>query len=310
MTGLSPLGAGGEFDLVRRLAERWGSAASGLGDDATVLDVPAGSRLVASTDTSIDRIHFRTDWLSYREIARRATTAALSDLAAMAADPLGLLVAMTLPDATVLDDLADGIADAARAAACPITGGDLTHGDRLSLTITVLGTATHPLTRAGARAGHAVYVTGRLGGPASAVRAWLAGEAPVPEHRERFVRPVARIREALWLSSQGASSCIDISDGLVPEAGHLAAASGVGLEVSVDEVPVMAGVDQAVAATGGEEYELLLTAPPGLDCGEFESRFALPLTRVGRVVEGDAIATFTHQGRRVDLTGGYDHFSA
>lgn len=309
MSHFTPLGAGGEFDLVRRLVARWGAAAAGLGDDAAILDVPAGARLVASTDTSYEGVHFRRDWLFLHEVAWRATTASLSDLAAMAAQPLGLLVALTLPDPGELDDLADGVADAARAAQCPIVGGDLTHGDRLSLTITVLGTANRPLSRSGARPGDAVFVTGVLGGPAAAVRAMLRGAGPEPAHRARFARPAARIGEALWLAQRGATACIDISDGLVPEAGHLAAASGVGLEVQLEQVPAMPGIEATTAATSGEEYELLLTAPPGLDASAFAARFGVPLTRIGTVVEGDAIATFTREGRRVDLAGGYDHFS-
>ena len=124
------LGPGREFDLVRTMLTRWGTAASGIGDDAAIVDIPAGEQLVVSTDASIENVHFRREWLSPEEIAYRATMAALSDVAAMAAAPRGLLVALTIPERWVADlaALADGIGAAARAADCPILGGDITRG--------------------------------------------------------------------------------------------------------------------------------------------------------------------------------------
>ena len=120
MSDETRLGPGREFDLVRVMMSRWGDRARGIGDDATVLDVPAGEHLVLSTDTSLEDVHFRRDWLSPEEIGWRATAAALSDLAAMAANPLGVLVALTL-SARWIDDLgalAEGIAASASARRC------------------------------------------------------------------------------------------------------------------------------------------------------------------------------------------------
>jgi thiamine-monophosphate kinase len=305
------MGPGVEFDLIRRLVARWGSTAVGLGDDAAVLDVPPGTKLVVSTDTSVDLVHFRSDWLTPGECAYRATVAALSDLAAMAAEPLGMLIAATLQSSLAgdLDELADGIAEAARAASCPIVGGDLTRGDRLSLTVTVLGTCTQPVRRSGAAAGQDIVVTGELGGPAESVRAFLAGMQPAPAHRERFARPVPRLAEARWLAAAGATALIDISDGLVPEARHVAAASGVTLAIDLGAVPVMQGADVRTAVASGEEYELLATVPPGLDVDAFVREFQIRLTRIGRVEAGEPTAAFLEGGARVDLPGGYDHFS-
>jgi thiamine-monophosphate kinase len=231
----------------------------------------------------------------------------------MAANPLGLLVALTVPAAVAerIEELADGIGDAARAAACPIVGGDLTHGDRISLTITVLGTAVSPVGRAGARPGDALYVTGRLGGPGAAIDALLAGRIPEPEHRARFARPAARLAESRWLASRGATAMIDVSDGLAADARHLASASGVGLEIDLGAVPVVDGVDHRTAAARGEEYELLVAAPDELDVTGFQERHGLPLTRIGAVRAGEPGAVVFRQGdRRVDLAAGYDHFSA
>jgi thiamine-monophosphate kinase len=306
-----PMGPGREFDLIRRLVRQWGNAASGLGDDAAVVDVPQGAHLVVSTDSSVEGVHFRNDWMTHRETGFRSTVAALSDLAAMAAEPLGMLVAATLPPdvAAMPDELAAGIADASRLAKCPIVGGDLTRGDRLSLTITVLGSTPTPIRRDGAVPGQEVVVTGELGGPGAAIRALLTGSMPSAGQRARLVAPVPRLREARWLAAAGASALIDISDGLAAEARHLAAASRVGLTIDLDSVPSMAGVDARSAATSGEEYELLAAVPPGIDVGAFEREFGVRLTIVGRVERGDATATFAQGGVRVDLPGGYDHFS-
>jgi thiamine-monophosphate kinase len=268
---------------------------------------------VASTDTSLEGVHFRREWLSLQEIGYRATIAAMSDLAAVAAEPIGLLIAATIPAdiAVSIEMLADGMGLAARESCCPIVGGDLTGGDRISLTMTALGASPSPLGRGGARPGDAIWVTGRLGGPGAAVRALLSGELPSAEHYPRFAHPVARLAEARWLAEAGASALIDISDGLSSDARHIAAASGVALEIDVDEIPCVPDVTTRAAAISGEEYELLLAAPDELDAALFARTFGVPLTRIGSVVEGKAgDVTFTETGERVDLGAGYDHFSA
>jgi thiamine-monophosphate kinase len=307
------MGPGVEFDLIRRMAARWGDLVQHAGDDAAILDVTHGARLVASTDTSVEGVHFRREWLSLQEIGYRATVASLSDLAAMAADPIGLLIAATIPAgiAESIEFLADGIGQAARDGSCPIVGGDLTGGDRISLTMTVLGSAAPPIGRSGAEVGHSIWVTGRLGGPGAAVRALLAGELPSAEHWPRFAHPVARLAEARWLAERGATAMIDLSDGLSSDARHIAAASGVALEIDVLAVPCVPDVTARAAATSGEEYELLVTAPDEFDAGAFTTRFAVPLTRIGVVTGGPAgEVTFMEGQDRVDLAAGYDHFSA
>lgn len=307
------MGPGVEFDLIRRMATRWGDLVQQAGDDAAILDVAQGARLVASTDTSVEGVHFRREWLSLQEIGYRATVASLSDLAAMAADPLGLLIAATIPAgiAESIELLADGIGQAARDAGCPIVGGDLTGGDRISLTLTVLGTAARPVGRGGAKVGDALWVTGRLGGPGAAVRALLAGELPSAEHWPRFAHPVARLAEGRWLAERGATAMIDLSDGLSSDARHIAAASGIALEIDVTAIPCVPDVTARAAASSGEEYELLVSAPDELDVAAFTARFSVPLTRIGTVVEGpEAEVTFKEGESRVDLAAGYDHFSA
>jgi len=306
------LGPGREFDLIRRLVERWGPITQGTGDDAAILDVPPGVRLVASIDGASEGVHFRRDWLTMEEAGYRSAIGALSDLAAMAAAPLGMLVAIAASERALasLDDVADGIGGAATASRCPIIGGDLIRSDRLCLTITVLGAAERPVRRSGARVGNRLYMTGRLGGPGAALAALASGREPRPEHRARLARPAARIDEGRWLAEHGATALIDISDGLASEARHLAAASNVTLSVDLDRLACMPGVDPVVAAVSGEEYELLAAMPDELDVAAFEARFGIPLTDVGEVgTAGGGTATFRAGGTRVDLAGGYSHFS-
>lgn len=308
-SGNTPLSAGVEFDRIRAMVAGWGTLASGIGDDAADIVIPRGERAIVSVDAFVEGRHFRRDWISAREVGYRAVTAALSDLAAMAASPVALLLAISLPQAwrDALDDIATGAGDAVRAGGGVIAGGNLTAASELSLTTTVIGSAFAPLARSGAIAGQQVYVTGRLGGPSSAIRAWQAGRTPQPGHRERFATPAARIREARWLAAAGATSAIDISDGLIADAGHVSVASAVRLEIDADLVPVLDGATREDALGGGEEYELVVTAPV-LDAGAFASRFGIPLTAVGVVAPGRGVIT-TSGGVVVAAPRGHDHFS-
>ena len=303
------MGPGGEFDLVREMLARWGDIAVGVGDDAAVLDVPAGERLVVSTDASVERVHFRRDWMSPAEIGYRSTAAALSDLAAMAAHPLGLVVALALPREWVGDvgEIADGIGEAARANACPIVGGNLSRAGELSITTTVFGSARRPLTRAGARPGDRVYVTGTLGAPFLALAALGRGETVSGPARARLVRPDPRIGEARWLAERGATAAADVSDGLLADLGHVAAASRVRITVDLDAIPSMPGVSPEDAARSGEEYELALTGR--IDARAFRERWGIPLTPIGSVADGSPGVEATLGGRRVAPPGGHDHFS-
>ncbi|MBI2796287.1 MAG: thiamine-phosphate kinase [Gemmatimonadetes bacterium] len=306
----TPLGPGREFDAIRAWLASLGDAASGAGDDAAVLDVPAGSKLVVSTDSSIEGEHFRREWLSPAEIGYRACAAALSDLAAMGAAPLGVLVAIGV-SARWRDDAAavmQGIGEAAQHSGTVIVGGDTAGGDALTIGVTVLGHAARPLPRSRAQPGDIIYVTGKLGGPNAALRAWLSGRAPDSTHRARFVAPRPRIAAGLRAAAAGAHAAIDISDGLAADLRHMAAASGVSIEVDLRAVPVLSGATLDDALGGGEEYELAIAAP-SLDTEGFEAA-GTPLTAIGAVRAGPAGVTGLKDGARVALPGGYDHFSS
>ena len=295
---------------MRRMLARWGAVADGIGDDAAILAAVSDRSLVVSTDISVENVHFQRGWLEPREIGYRATAAALSDLAAIAATPLGILVALTLPEMwrATIDDIADGIGDAAQQCCARIVGGDLSEGRDLSLAITVLGTAEHPLRRDGARAGDRVYVTGQLGGPWAATNALIEGRPPAPEHRERFAHPVPRISEGQWLAAHGASAGIDISDGLAADLGHIAAASNACISLSLDRVPRMPGIAAKDAAGSGEEYELAVTSRNALDTRSFIEEFGIPLTEIGAVESGQPVVRVFDRGAAVPTPSGYLHF--
>lgn len=307
------LGPGREFDIIRELLARWGERARGIGDDAALVTVPAGEQLVASADASVEHIHFERAWLTPREIGYRATTAALSDLAAMAASPVGILLSLGLPASWLeaAGELADGVGDALEAAHTIVLGGDITGASDLTIGVTVLGGTSAPLRRTGARIGDAVYVTGRLGGPGAALAAWQRGDAPARAARERFAHPVARIAEALWLARGGARAAIDISDGLLADAEQMAVACGVLIEIDLDQLPLHEGVDARAAAVSGEEYELIVCAA-SLNTGAFERSCGVPITAVGRVhdagAHGAGIA-LRMDGERVAPLPGFRHFS-
>lgn len=309
MTHAVPLGPGAEFDAIRQLAERWGPRASGLGDDAAVLAVPRGDALVVSVDSAIEGTHFKRDWLSAREIGYRSVVAALSDLAAMAATPIGVVVALTLPVAwrAQMLELADGIGDAVDVGRTHVVGGNLSDGSELSITTTVLGAAFTPLRRAGARLHDRVYVTGELGAPAEAIRRLSKGE-PLGSVRDRFAHPVPRLDEARWLSARGASAAIDLSDGLIGDLRHLAAASGVAIDIDDRRVPCVSGVDVSRAMHAGEEYELIVTSQRELDRDEFQRRFGVRLSEIGLVTDASR-SDVTVRGASVANIAGYDHFS-
>ncbi|MEO8909241.1 MAG: thiamine-phosphate kinase [Gemmatimonadaceae bacterium] len=303
------LGPGKEFDIVRTIVDEWGKSAQHIGDDAAIVTVPEGEKLVVTTDTSNEGVHFRHEWLNHFEIGYRATAAALSDLAAMGARPLGIVIALTLPqaDRDSARALATGIRQGASAVLCPIVGGDLSSGKTLSLTITALGGVKRPLSRAGAKPGQRVYVTGHLGGPAAAVRAWHAGKEPTDRDRARFAHPVPRIEPAIGLAERGASSAIDISDGLVADLAHVAAASKVRIEIDVDRIPRVEGVSPIEAANSGEEYEVAVTALE-IDTEQFAAEFGLALTEIGRVVAGTPGVDLMEGGKKIVAPPGFDHF--
>jgi len=322
-----PLGPGGEFDRLRAVFTRLGPRIAAVGDDAALITID-GTALALSCDLVVEGRHFRREWLTPGEIGWRACAAALSDLAAVAAEPLGVLAAVGVPEGSegaFLEELMEGVGAAASACGASVWGGDLVRAPQVTMDVTVVGRANHPVRRRGSRAGDGVWVTGALGAPATAVTVWEAGASPSPGLRDRFARPVPRVAEAWWLRDRGATAMLDVSDGLVGDAGHLAAASGVAVEIEVERVPVHPAVgtmgtmgtmgttgatDEVARAvlTGGEEYELLVALPPSFaDAAGFAESFGIPLTRVGTVRTGAGVSVL-RDGRQIEVGSGFSHF--
>jgi len=318
MTLETALGPGAEFDRIRAMAARWKERAHGLGDDCAFIEA-GGQRLAVSVDLSIEGVHFRRDWMSASEIGYRAAASALSDLAAVAAQPLALLLSLGIGAPSAEDaavQIADGVGAAAADAGAVIVGGDLSASDTLVVDCCVIGRADHEVRRRGARPGDRLVVTGALGGPLAALLAWQAGGEVPAEARSRFVRPAPRHDAARWLAARGAHAMIDISDGLGADLGHLLAASGVGAEVLVERIPVLACARERAGALGepawhfasrsGEEYELLAAVPADVTDAELDAA-PVPMTAIG-VIEAGSAARALEDGRPAVLPAGWDHF--
>jgi thiamine-monophosphate kinase len=264
----------GELGLLAEL-ERRGLARS-IGDDAAQL----GEGLVATQDALVERVHFRLDWISWRDLGWRAAAVNLSDLAASGAAPEGLLVTLAAPAETDLHDileLYEGVAETS----VPVVGGDLSRAEEVILSVTALGRSARVPGRAGARPGDQLVVTGPLGAAGAAFR------------RQSYVRPPLRLTEGQELSAD-AHALLDISDGLAVDAGHIASRSGCRVVIELERVPLESGAELQDLAFG-EDYELLAAvSEPG--------RFAT----IGHCEEGEGIAV-TLDGAPYEL-GGWQHF--
>jgi thiamine-monophosphate kinase len=303
---MSPRREGGEFDRLREIFARLGPRADELGDDCALVSL-GGTTLALSIDCSLEGVHFRTDWLTFEEIGWRAAAAALSDLAAEGAAPVGVLVSLGMPGAGSGEpgaEIMDGVAAAAQGVGAKVLGGDLTRSDQYVVDVCVLGTAERPVRRAGAAAGDGVWVTGRLGGAALALAAYRAGARPGGPLGRRYSHPEPRIAAGRWLAAHGATAMIDISDGLTADAGHLAAASGVGLEIALERLPCWEGATPLAAAASGEEFELLVTLP-----SSFHATPDFELTRIGACFAGGGVRLL-EGNTPVALPAGYDHFAS
>ncbi len=308
---------GGEFDVLRAIFAGLGAAGRDLGDDSALLRV--GDRTLAiSIDLSLEAVHFRTDWLAFKEIGWRAAAAALSDLAAEGAQPLGVLVSLGIPsnvqratrNASPAVQIMTGVGAAARSVGTSVLGGDLVRSPRYLVDVCVLGVAPRPVRRSGARPGNGLWVTGRLGGAGLALAALRAGRRLAPGVRRRFARPVPRIAAGRWLARRGARAMIDISDGLAGDAGQLAAASGIAITIELERVPCWPGVAPRAAARSGEEYELLVAMPRSFGSAggrAFRRATGLPLTRIGACSAGRGVR-MTQDGRPIAPLRGFDHF--
>jgi thiamine-monophosphate kinase len=313
VTNLTPLAGGAEFDKIRDIWRVLGDRAAGGGDDCAIVRL-GDEQIAISTDMALEGTHFRQGWLAPSEMGWRAAAAALSDLAAVAAEPRGVLVSLAVSPEWHDDfvaELMDGVGEVAASVGAKVWGGDLVRGDRLVIDVAVFGSAANPVSRGTASAGDSLWVTGLLGGPLAAVESWEAGEEPEQTARQRFARPEPRIAQAQWLRDRGVKAMIDVSDGLVSDAGQLAASSGVACVIEAGHVPLHPAVtNEQIALLSGEEFELLVALPHDSDQNlprQFAESFSLPLTCVGRVEAGTGV-TLERDGETTELPQGFRHF--
>jgi thiamine-monophosphate kinase len=300
--------------LSRRLGSN-ATVAIGPGDDAAALRI-GGTTLLVTTDALVEGVHFRSDWLSPRALGARAYGVNASDVAAMGGQPAWALMALEVPPrvgAGTLDAVVGGFTAAARRHGAVLVGGNVARGPVLAITVTLLGRAgPRVVTRAGARPGDRVVVTGRLGAMGAALRDRRAGRAtPLPRVPDRVA--------AGRLLATVVTAMIDVSDGLVQDLGHVARASGVAIRIDAATVPVTTAVRRGgprglrLALRAGEDYELACTVPPARlpRLARLADRLGVPLTPIGVVERGrpgvrvvDADGTVLALGR-----GGFDHLA-
>ncbi len=311
----------GEFGLIaaiQRVLPPDPAAIVGIGDDAAVLPAPDG-RTVASTDLLVEGRHFRRDWSSARDIGIKAAAQNLADIAAMGAAPTALLFGLAIPAETPVQwvlDLAGGLVAECERAGAVIAGGDVTGADRVMLGITALGdlAGRAPVTRGGARPGDVVAISGAVGRSAAGLAVLRAGigigraaglAGLVAAHR----RPRPDYRAGPLAAAAGATAMIDVSDGLVADLGHVAAASGVRIAITSARLPAaelrpaagLLGTDwREWALSGGEDHALAASFPPAAD---------LPpaWTVIAEVREGNGVVV---DARPWHGRGGWDHFLA
>ncbi len=321
----------GEFELLAQIRARLPAPGSrmrlGSGDDAAVT-VPGGAT-ATSVDALVEGVHFHRDRASLGQIGHKALATALSDLAAMGAEPGEAYVTLGAPSDLDEDgclELLEGMLPLATLSGVDLAGGDLTRAAELFLAIAVVGHAPTPealVGREGARPGDALVLTGELGGAAAGLelleRPCLVDLVPrgrVADLVERQLQPQPRLGAGRALARAGATAMIDLSDGLAGDAPHIAERSGVALRIEAEAAPVAPGLERVAAAAGcdpwaliagrGEDYELLAAIPPARLQEAQEAvreEEGLLLTRIGEVLEGEGVEVRLPGGRLLEPEG-------
>ena len=296
----------------------------GIGDDAAAWQTAAGATQVLTSDALVEGVHFRRDMASWEEVGWKALAVNLSDVAAMGGSAGIATVTLGLPpdlQVSAVDALYRGILDCSARHGGVVVGGDVVRSPVLFIAVSLTGAAERLLTRSSARPGHAVAVTGALGGSAAGLEALqsrlcLEGVDALAL-RSAHLRPHPRLPEGQLLAERGVPCAMDVSDGLVVDLGRVCRASGVGAVVEAASLPIHPVAKRvyparslALALGGGEDYELLFAGPPGLvedTLGALPSGGAV----VGRIVEDTPgrVVVLDERGRPLDATSyGWEHF--
>lgn len=316
-----------EFSLIDRIRERTAQNRDdvrlGIGDDAALLAVPPNQELAVAIDTMVEGVHFPTGTAA-TDIGWKALAVNLSDLAAMGATPAWALLALTLPraDEAFVDGFATGFAQLAQTYRLALVGGDTTRG-ALTISVAVHGFVPpgKALPRNGAQVGDTVLVTGTLGDAAGGLKLLQQGHRDDPQRTylvERLNRPTPRVAAGLALRER-ASACIDVSDGLLADLGHICAASGVGAEIEAPLLPRSSALldlfddtaSRDFALSGGDDYELCFTVPARhvANVQADLARLGCGATRIGRIVKGSGVSVRDREGNRLEAgRQGWDHF--
>ena len=308
-----------EFDVIRRISGELPEAPPEVlvpvGDDCAVLSL-GGMTWAAAADMLVLGHHFK-DWASPEDVGYKAVAVNASDVAAMGAEPRFILTSGGAPEAETTFRCFQGVLEACREFGVYPLGGDTTRADTLTVDVSILGQFSYPpVLRSGARSGDLLAVTGELGASVAGFLA-LEGGGPEPERLIRkHLRPEPRVLAGSTAARLGAHAMIDLSDGLASDVRHICEKSGVGCRIDLERLPVAGEAREYVAslgedpvrlaATAGEDYELLIAAPEPVLEG-IAKELGVPLTVVGEVTRADVV--FTRGGEPVEDLSGWDHFS-
>jgi thiamine-monophosphate kinase len=312
-----------EFELIQKYFQSTDlpdDVTLGVGDDAALLNMPEGHQLVVTVDTLIEGVHFPVN-TSPEDIGHKVLAVNLSDLAAMGASPRWVTLALSLPsaDESWVAKFAQGFMALAKKYDVSLIGGDTTRGS-LSISVQAMGWVNNAMSllRSAASEGDDIYVSGTIGDAGLALQI-LSGQGVIPDSLLKALnRPEPRIDLGMAMNSI-ANACIDVSDGLIADLGHILEASEVGAELSLESLPygsvvkqwLGAGNDPTLPLTWGDDYELLFTASPEQASAiqALSVRLDLPLTRIGKITEQPGLRIFTPEGEITNVAGtGYDHF--
>ena len=319
---------GGEFALIGRLARLstviHPDLVAGIGDDAAVIggSFPDGDYLLVTTDMLVEASHFRRDWATPAQVGIKSVTCNVSDIAAMGGVPTFMFVSLALAADTEVawvEALYKGMAEACRRYGVVLAGGDTTHAEVATISITLLGRVSpeNLRLRSQARPGEMLCVTGLLGGSAAGLAMLAEGLEPPHYLREKHLAPGCRL-DVSRVIAPVARAMIDISDRLAAEVNHICDQSGTGAEIVVADIPIDPAVHEVArltgsdpldfALSGGEDFELLFSISP--ENKRLLEEKGVQVTGVGWVTEAASkrILTFP-DGRRIPLSGGYNHFS-